>query len=629
MPHFCFDGKLYILSVRGGAPGRYILTKTSKGNEKPKLPFRRVVSNNFYMLKLLHKACPGRIGIEMSLWIMEAIIGFFSWQYMLRYVVNGIGKGKGFYELVPLIVGMCVLNLALVAVQNIWYMIYSGLFYQKTVCYFQKLVYRKAQDVELACYENPEFYDKYVKALNETGARADKVATSVSALAFASVRFIANGALLAVIDPMFLLFLLIPILSSFFVQKQKKTEYEKYTETVAMDRRCDYTRRTFYLGEYAKEMRLTGIYRVMVKRFAAAIEDAKKVIRKYGFRVAACAYLVEIFREVFTLLGATAYAVYQTLGTGNILYGDCLVVVNALSTLTWSITDSAENLFAFHEHALYIENLRYFLGYTPKIRDMGGELPIRRGTLELRDVSFRYDGAEKDTLKHINITCGPKEKIALVGHNGAGKSTLVKLLLRLYDPTDGEILLDGENIKRYSVSDYREAFSAVFQDYHVFSLSVAENVLLRPTKEGDEAVVSDALEKAGAAARIAEMEKGTDTILTREFDEKGVVLSGGEIQKLAIAHAFTKDNAFVILDEPTSALDPIAEYEMYQNMTEACADCGMIFISHRLSSAVMADRIYLLENGEVVESGTHAELMEKDGKYADMFRKQAENYVGR
>lgn len=580
------------------------------------------------MIKLLHKACPGRLAIELSLWVIEAIIGFFSWQYMLRYIVNGIGEGKGFSELVPLIVGMCILNLVLVAVQNIWYMIYAGLFYQKTVCYFQKLVYRKAAEVELACYENPEFYDKYVKALNETGDRADKVATSFSALAFAGVRFIANGALLAVIDPMFLLFLLIPILSSFFIKKQKKAEYEKYTETVAANRRCDYTRRTFYLSEYAKEMRLTSIYRVMTKRFAIAIDEAKKVVRKYGLRSAVYGYLVEIFREVFTLLGATTYAVYQTLVTGNILYGDCLVVINALSTLTWSITDSADTLFAIQENALYIENLRYFLDYVPAIRDTGGELPLRRGTLELRDVSFRYDGAEKDTLKHVNITCGPKEKIALVGHNGAGKSTLVKLLLRLYDPTEGEILLDGENIKRYSVSEYRDAFSAVFQDYHVFSLSVAENVLLRLTQNGDEKIVAEALEKAGISARIAEMEKGIDTILTREFDEKGAVLSGGETQKLAIAHAFTKDNLFVILDEPTSALDPIAEYEMYRNMTEACADCGMIFISHRLSSAVMADRVYLLENGEVMESGTHEELMEKNGKYADMFRKQAENYIG-
>ena len=596
-------------------------------NDKPKISLRRIVSNNLFMLKLLHKASPGRIAIEMGLWALEAVIGFFSWQYMLRYIVNGIEEGKGFYDLAALLIAMTVLNVVLVFIQQVWYQVFSGFFYQRTAKYFQELVYRKAGSVDLACYENPEFYDKYMKALNETATRADGVASSCSMIVFEIVRFVTNGALLFVIDPVFLLFLLIPIASSVFIKKQKKADFDKYEETVAMNRRCDYTRRTYYLGEYAKEMRLSNIYRVMAKRFAMAIADTKKVIRKYGFKCAFYGYIVEIAREVFTFLGATVYAIYQTLVTGNILYGDCLVIINALTTLSWGITNSADSLFAFQEHALYIENFRFFLDYEPKIRDKDTVFPLKKGALTLENVSFCYDGAEKDTLRHINITCGEKEKIALVGHNGAGKSTLVKLMLRLYDPTDGRITLGGEDIRDYSVKEYREAFSAVFQDFHVFSLSVSENILLRPMQEGDDALVKTALEKSGAALRIAEMPEGTATILTREFDKKGIVLSGGETQKLAIAHAFTKENAFVILDEPTSALDPIAEYEMYQNMMEACENCGMIFISHRLSSAVMADRIYMLENGEVIEVGTHEELMERNGKYADMFRKQAENYV--
>ena len=598
-----------------------------KKDEKPKISFRRTVSNNLFMLKLLHKASPGRIAIEMGLWALEAVIGFFSWQYMLRHIVNGIEEGKGFSDLAALLVAMTVLNVVLVLVQQLWYQIFSGFYYQKTAKYFQELVYKKAASVDLACYENPNFYDKYMKALNETVSRADGVASSCSMMVFDTVRFAANAALLFAIDPVFLLFLLIPLLSSIFIKKQKKADFEKYEQTVAMNRRCDYTRRTYYLGDYAKEMRLSNIYRVMAKRFATAIKDTKAVIRKYGFKCALYGYLIEIFREVFTFLGATVYAVYQTLVTGNILYGDCLVIINALTTLSWSITGSADTLFRFQEHALYIENFRFFLDYEPKIRDRETVLPMKKGDLVLENVSFRYDGAEEDTLKNIHITCGEKEKIALVGHNGAGKSTLVKLMLRLYDPTDGHITLGGEDIRDYSVKEYREAFSAVFQDFHVFSLSVSENVLLRPMREGDEAIVETALQKSGAAARVSEMPEGTDSILTREFDKNGTVLSGGETQKLAIAHAFTKENAFVILDEPTSALDPIAEYEMYKNMMEACENCGMIFISHRLSSAVMADRIYMLENGEVIEVGTHGELMAKNGKYADMFRKQAENYV--
>ena len=601
--------------------------QNEKKNEKPKISFRRTVSNNLFMLKLLHRASPGRIAIEMGLWGLEALVAFFSWQYMLRHIVNGIEKGKSFRDLALLLVAMTLVRVLMVFVQQIWYQVFAGFYYQKTAKYFQELVYNKAASVDLACYENPDFYDKYMKALNETASRADQVASSCSMMVFDIVQFSANAVLMFTIDPVFLLFLLIPLVSSVFIKKQKKANFERYEATVSMNRRCDYTRRTYYLADYAKEMRLSNIYRVMAKRFAEAIGETKTVIRKYGFKCAFYGYIVEISREVLTFLGATVYAVYQTLVTGNILYGDCLVIINALTTLSWSITSSADSLFSFQEHALYIENFRFFLNYEPKIRDRETTVPVKKGALTLENVSFRYDGSESDTLKNINITCGEKEKIALVGHNGAGKSTLVKLMLRLYDPTDGSITLGGEDIRDYSVKEYRENFSAVFQDFHVFSLSVSENVLLRPMRDGDEAIVETALQKSGAASRVAEMEKGTETVLTREFDKNGTVLSGGETQKLAIAHAFTKENAFVILDEPTSALDPIAEYEMYKNMTEACKNCGMIFISHRLSSAVMADRIYMLENGEVIEVGTHGELMAKNGKYADMFRKQAENYI--
>lgn len=240
---------------------------------------------------------------------------------------------------------MSALNIVLVIVQNIWYHIYYALYYQRTTAYFQKLVYQKTTRMELSSYENPEFYDKYIKALNETGDHADKVASSVSMLIFTTVSMTANGILLFSIEPVFLLFLLIPIASAIFVRAQKQAGYNEYHEKIAMERRCDYTKRIFYLGEYASEMRLTGMYRVMAKRFGFAIRDTKAVIKKYGFRVAAFGYLIAIMNEVLTFLGSTAYAVYRTLVTGDLLYGDCLVMINSMTTLTWRIQTSAETIF--------------------------------------------------------------------------------------------------------------------------------------------------------------------------------------------------------------------------------------------------------------------------------------------
>lgn len=270
--------------------------------------------------------------------------------------------------------------------------------------------------------------------------------------------------------------------------------------------------------------------------------------------------------------------------------------------------------------------MRFFLEYAPKIADIPDAKMPRRGVLELQNVSFRYDGAEKDTLKNIHIRCGPNEKIALVGHNGAGKSTLVKLLLRLYDPTEGEILYNGKNIKQYDLSAFREHIGAVFQDYKIFAATVAENVLGSEYTEDKRDIVLTALKKSTFSDRLDTMEKGIDTELTREFYQDGTNFSGGEAQKIAIARVFARSYDLIVMDKPSSALDPISEYNLNQSMLHSAEDKTVLFISHRLSTTRHADMIYMFEKGRIIESGSHEKLMDKNGKYAYMFRLQAEKY---
>ena len=252
----------------------------------------------------------------------------------------------------------------------------------------------------------------------------------------------------------------------------------------------------------------------------------------------------------------------------------------------------------------------------------------RPGDIELHGVSFRYGGAEADTLRGIDLKIKEGERIAVVGYNGAGKTTLVKLLMRLYDPSSGVITLGGRDIREYELKSYRRLFGVVFQDYKQFALSVAENVLGRPMRDGDEAIVEDALRRAGIWDKISELPDGMYTQMTREFSEDGLVLSGGQSQMLAIASVYAHGSPIVILDEPSSALDPLAERELYRQMYSACEGKTMIFISHRLSSAVSADKVVLIEDGVVGEYGSHEELMRRGGRYAEMFRAQAESYTG-
>lgn len=248
-------------------------------------------------------------------------------------------------------------------------------------------------------------------------------------------------------------------------------------------------------------------------------------------------------------------------------------------------------------------------------------------SLEFRNVSFSYDGSEKYALKNISFKITKNQTVALVGHNGAGKSTLVKLILRFYDTTQGEILYNGINIKEYTLSSLRSRFSAVYQDYKVFALDIFENILCKEiTDKNEEEKVISAEKASGIYEKVCMLPDREKTVLTREFDEKGIGLSGGEQQKIAIARIFYKDCPYIILDEPSANLDPVAEYELNLAISRYCHDKTVIFISHRLSTTRHTDKIFMMENGNITESGTHDELMQLNGKYAEIFNLQAGKY---
>ena len=500
---------------------------------------------------------------------------------------------------------------------------------QKIYSHIQKALFEKSSSVELACFEDPDFYDKYVKAISEANNRTQQVLGSLGDILYFIFNAFATSFIIFTIDPVLIVFALIPFMVSIlFGKRLNKVRYNYNMEMQEKSRKRDYVKRVFYLADYAKEMRLTNINRVMFKKFYEAIKELKGVIKKYGLKVALLDYLFIAVNDIIVFLGAILYSAYKTLVSKSMLYGDCVVVINGINNVAWSLRNMADVFIQFQNHSLYIDNLRYFLEYKPAIHENREGLdPPDNCLLALKNVSFKYAGQEDYSLKNINFTIKQGEKIALVGHNGAGKTTLVKLLMRLYDVTEGEIQLNGRPIKEYKLKGYRNLFSVVFQDFKVFAVSVLENILLKAdiTKEEKNRAVSG-MKDAGIYDKVMSLEKGCETVLTKEFDENGAVLSGGETQKIAISRVFARDCPIAILDEPSSALDPLAEYAMYEAMMNACRDKAVIFISHRLSSAVLADRVYLMEKGEIIESGTHRELLEKGGKYADMWSKQAEKY---
>ena len=315
---------------------------------------------------------------------------------------------------------------------------------------------------------------------------------------------------------------------------------------------------------------------------------------------------------------------------GELSAAEFVLYFTAVSGFTQWVTGLFTGLGTLHRQSLDLSVLREFFDTPEPFHFEDGKplavKPNHLYTIELRDVSFRYPGAEKDTISHLNLTIRPGEKLAVVGRNGAGKTTLIKLICGFYDPTEGQVLLDGEDIRQYDRRDYYKLFSAVFQQFSLLAGTMAENVAQTDGKNIDLPRMWDCLERAGVADKIRSLPQGENTHLGREVYLDGVDLSGGQTQRLMLARALYKNAPVVVLDEPTAALDPIAESDLYQRYSDLTGNRTSVYISHRLASTRFCDRVLLVEDGGIAEEGTHEELLARGGRYAYLFGVQSKYY---
>ncbi len=489
-------------------------------------------------------------------------------------------------------------------------------------------IFKKATELDVSCYENPEFYDKYQRAtLVLSSSYYDLICWDVAAVVGGIIALICVITTVTVINPMYLLFLL-PVTLVFAIELMKsKAVYKRDLEMTKNNRIKAYIQRTMFLKEFSKDMRTSNIFAVLTKRFKAAIDANVLILKSYGVKLFIYSMISSLFSDFIPIIGTYAFAGYQFVFTQALTISGFSVVLASINSVRDSTLSIAEGFDEMTQMALFFQNLRDFFDYEPKITD-GGKDAEEFQSIEFKNVSFTYPDTTKEILKNVSFKINKGETIAIVGVNGAGKSTLVKLLLRFYDANEGEILYNGINVKEYNVQSLRNAFATVFQDYKNFAVSVNENIMCHECSDEEKQIAEKALKQSGVWEKIASLPKGADTVLTREFEIDGAGLSGGENQKVSAARLFARDFEIAILDEPSSALDPIAEYKMYENLIDVTKDKTVIYISHRLSSAVFSDRIYVLGNGTILESGSHAELMAQDGEYSKMFTLQASSYKG-
>lgn len=586
-----------------------------------------ILKNTAFMLGCALKSAPLSLLIIYFSYIAENVYYAVVINVMFLETALSVIEGNGTFR--EFAIRMCVIVLGKILVDLIGYIdVYTVRIKFEIKCesYINSLIFKKAQEVELGCYENPEFFDKYNRATWVVDKSGFKRIVEGSAWTIGSlVSLVLLVVYLVSIDPFLLVFLLCPIVVIAFRVFKNNMELEKEKEMTPYERQKDYIRRTILLKDFAKEIKTTNIFVVIEKRFRRAIEKNIAVIKKYGWKIAILECVSDYFAEIIPVTGGFIYGCYRLMVVGDIPISEFSVLVSAITTCRNKLNQLAYYFAMQQKHCLWVQNMREFLEYEPKIQS-GDITPEEFSSLEFKNVSFRYKDDGDYIVKNVSFKIEKGQTIAVVGHNGAGKTTLSKLIMRFYDVTEGEILYNGINIKEYKLLEYREKFASVFQDYRVFAMTVSENVLTEEVTDENRETAVKALKMAGAYEKIGRLPNKENSLLTKEFDSEGVLLSGGETQKVTIARLFARNFDVAILDEPSSALDPVAESKMYDALIEGTKGKTVIYISHRLSSATRADNILVFNKGVLSENGTHTELMENGGEYCEMFTLQASGY---
>ncbi len=557
---------------------------------------------------------------------IEQVFYVFFFVYLTKYIFNCIENNIEYTKLFWFLVIACSLHICIHFICG-WYETYRKI---KTPEVYRHIFHRVmdiSDSLELKDYESPEFYDKFARALDRCVDDAIMIAIKTGVYIGNVISTIMSIVIAVTVDPAFLVFLVVPmIVSLYFGKKNANANFMREKEITRDKRTAEYVKRVYYEKKYAAEVRLYDINSLMLGKQEEAVNEMERISLIYRMKTAFYSFLMKGSYSIFAGIFAYAYVVLRV-KFGNVSdVSGYVAMITSMAFATNQLKSAVENrIYIFNQSRLFA-NLEEFLEKDRAPKEQKTVLN-EITSVELIDVSFTYPGAKQPTIRDVSFKWNKGEKLAIVGYNGAGKTTLIKLIMGLYPVTSGQILINGTDINDIDLDAYRRHFGTVFQDLQVFAMTLSENVLMRrPQNEQDYDIVRRALTDAQFDVEHKGLNNGLDTMISREFDETGFVPSGGQAQKIAIARVFAASPDMVILDEPSSALDPLAEYNMYRNMMKLSEGKGVIFISHRLSSARMADQIYLVKDGMIVEHGSHDEMMALDGYYHEMFMLQAENY---
>ena len=579
----------------------------------------------FKSIGLLIKKYPGYLFVQIFSTLI-AIARSILPIYVVRDIINYYNEGKGIKEIagyVLIVFGIIAVIAFIDYILGFFTMNIQRLFVGKTSEEF----YKKLAEIDYDFHENPAFLNDYTRALEQGVDNIYQVANnsfqtirilvqSFSLLSVFSILAKDNFMIIIFAFVIALIYLLIYIRIGFLSKKQHKLQRP-------FQRVSWYSNRAFSIRDGMADIKTSDIDKLLIENNEKSLDSAIRVYDKYASRITAWTYVGQIFLVLLypAIIGLLAYK-----NTELAVFASLTVAATNISTLISQLATSIGEV----ESVLPDTKVPFdVLAMHGVIEGIEGKEKVDSFTsLDIENMSFSYLG-DKNQLEDISLHIKKGEHIAIVGANGAGKTTLVKLLLRLYDPKVGIVKYNGRDYKDLDLKSLRSKVGAVFQNVETYAVSIAENILLRkPETEEDYKIIDEALKFSGLVEYVNSLEDGLNTELSREFFHQGLVFSGGLNQRLAIARGYAQNYELFILDEPSSALDPIAETEVYRNMLAMGKDKTIIFISHRLTTTVNADKIYLFDDGKIIEEGTHEELMDKDGLYRKMFVSQSKKYIG-
>lgn len=611
-----------------------------KKKEREENPLHReygIVSNVCYILKNMIQQDKAFVWL-VPIGILVAPAMQYLWTFISKFVIDMITGEGDTKELFVLMAVFTVIQMA-ASLLNTFY--YSELWWRFVrVRVLMKNYYNnyKVMTIDFEHLENPDVMTCYSKASNACGGNVN----GVEGMMRSSVQFLQSFAvvivgilILGTLNPWIVLFMTVLGMINFFVKDRANSRAKKKI----WDPLAEHWRKRYYMQDTttnfkaAKDIRMFYLKDWLLKKYRE-VHDAYYA----AYDASAKLWIVADFiSSIVTLLSQAAiyaWLIYSA-AKGRITLGNFSLYTASSATLFAYISTLLNGVSDLLGQNREVDDFRSFADLESILPSMAGQegegkhVPSYESyEFTFRNVSFRYPKAEKEALKNLNLTLKAGERLAVVGLNGAGKTTFIKLLLRLYEPTAGEILLNGTNIREYNKKEYYRIFAPVFQEVNLFAFPLAENISMKPPKETDKAKAEQCLTDAGFEKRLAELEHGVSTEVLKVIYDDGVDFSGGEKQKIALARALYKNAPVVVLDEPTAALDALAEAKLYEDFDRLIGGKTAVYISHRLSSTQFCNNVAMFQDGEMIEYGTHKSLMELGGEYAKMFEVQAQYYLG-